>query len=104
MEAIGKDEFESSVMQAPVAVVDFYQASCPPCRVLEPKLDRIANHYPSVAAFRVDIDRNMEIAERLGVRSIPTVLVLERGRETRRVDSLITDADLEEVFRHANAK
>lgn len=32
------DEVESRVQQPGVVIIDFYQASCPPCRVLEPRL------------------------------------------------------------------
>ena len=75
------------------------EASCPPCRALEPRLERIARQYEDrLPVYRVDIDRDMPIAERFGVKSIPTILVVRGGREVARLDGLITDRDLTAAF------
>lgn len=73
----------------------FYQASCPPCRALEPRLERAARQYQDrLPVYRVDIDRDMPVAERFGVKSIPTILVFRSGKEVARLDGLTTDRDL----------
>lgn len=48
--------------------------------------------------YRVDLDRDMPLAERFGVKSIPTVLIVRDGREAARLDGLITDAELNAAF------
>lgn len=53
--------------------------------------------------YRIDIDRDMPVAERLGVKSIPTVVILHDGRETERLDGLITDHQLRAAFERAAA-
>jgi len=53
--------------------------------------------------YRVDIDRNLAVAERFGVKSIPTILVVRRGKEVARLDGLITDRDLTAAFDRAAA-
>ena len=64
--------------------LDFYQASCPPCRALEPRLERMARQYKNrLPVYRVDIDRDLPVAERFGVKSIPTILLVRGGREAR---------------------
>ena len=91
-------ELDAKLGSGPVAL-DFYQASCPPCRALEPRLERIAAQYRGrVPVYRIDIDRDMPVAERFGVKSIPTILLLEAGREIERLDGKITDRDLEVSF------
>jgi thioredoxin 1 len=83
-------------------IIDFYQASCAPCRVLEPRLARVAERYrDAVPVYRVDIDRDLPIAKRFGVMSLPTVLVLHAGREVERLDGLITESDLTAAFERA---
>ncbi len=83
-------------------MLDFYQASCPPCRVLEPRLEYIAGQYAGrVPVYRVDIDRDMAVAERFKVMSIPTLLILRNGREVERLDGLITEAGLLAAFERA---
>lgn len=97
---ISANDLEAKVLNAPGAVVlDFYQASCPPCRALEPRLERIARQYRDrLPVYRVDIDRDMPVAERFGIKSIPTILVVRGGREVARLDGLISDRDLTAVF------
>lgn len=93
-------EIEAKVLQvAGPVLLDFYQASCPPCRVLEPRLERIAARYAGrVPVYRVDVDRDLAVAERFGVMSLPTVLVFRDGKEIARLDGLVTEADLGATF------
>ncbi len=106
MAAIGPlthDTLEARVFHAsgPVAL-DFYQASCPPCKVLEPRLKHwAAQHKGRLPVYRVNIDRDMPIANRFAVQTIPTVLLLRDGKEVERLDGLITDEDLENAFDRA---
>ncbi len=103
VEPVTSGEFESKVLQAtePVAI-DFYQAICPPCRALEPRLERIAQEYAGrILVYRVDIDRDLPLAQRFGVMSLPTVLILRAGKEVERLDGLIRDTDLKAAFERA---
>ncbi len=104
IDTITSGEIESSVLKArgPVAL-DFYQESCPPCHVLEPRLERVARVYEGrVAVYRVDVETDMPAAERFNVMSIPTVLVFRGGQEIERLDGLITESDLDATFRRAS--
>jgi thioredoxin 1 len=104
IQPLTKQEFESNVLQAKGSVVlDFYRASCPPCRALEPRLERVARRYADqVSIYRVDIDRDLSVAEQFGVMSIPTVLVLRSGKEVERLDGLITESQLITAFGRAS--
>lgn len=103
IETITSSEFELKVLQAQRPVIlDFYQATCAPCRVLEPRLKAAAQLYAGqIPVYRIDIERDLSIANRLGVRSIPTILVLRNGREMERLDGLITDQQLQTAFAQA---
>lgn len=104
IETVSAGDLESRVLKASGAVVlDFYQASCPPCRVLAPRLERIAGEYEQhVRTYRVDVDRDLEVARRFKVMSLPTVLVLRNGQEVERLDGLINDDDLRGAFERAS--
>lgn len=103
IETLTSDGLEARAFHTtwPVAL-DFHQASCPPCRTLEPRLERLAAQYIGrLPIYRVDIERDMAVAERFGVQSIPTVLILRDGKEVERLDGLITDDDLKAAFERA---
>jgi thioredoxin 1 len=100
VETITSGEVQAKALKAsgPVAL-DFYQESCPPCHVLEPRLERVAERYEGrLPVYRVDVDRDLPVAESFGVMSLPTVLVLRDGQEVERLDGLIREKDLEAAF------
>jgi thioredoxin len=66
-------------------LVDFWAPWCPPCRLLGPEVEAVARELAGeVTVGKLDIDTNPRIAERCGVRSIPTLILFEGGRETER--------------------
>lgn len=56
----------------------------------------------ALPVYRVDIDRDMPVAERFGVKSIPTILVVRGGREVARLDG--PDQDLTAAFARKAAR
>lgn len=80
---IGAEAFEAEVLahDGPVAV-DFYSTECPPCEALAPKFDAVSELYsPRVKFVKIFRQGARELADKLGVRSSPTVLFFDRGKE-----------------------
>ena len=69
-----------------VTLVDFYASWCGPCRALAPTLEALQDEFAreGVQIAKVDVDDQAELAERFGVTSIPTLVVLRDGLEIRR--------------------
>ena len=87
---ITKDNFESEVLKSDKKVlVDFNANWCGPCRMLKPTLDEIANENNNVKIVSVNVDDVEELAREYGVMSIPCLILIENGRETRRNVGLI---------------
>lgn len=83
-----------------LVLLDFWQASCAPCRALQPRLERFAAaHAGHLAGYRIDVDT----VTKYGVMSIPTVLLLRDGHEMARLDGLIRDQDLEDAVQAATS-
>jgi len=62
-------------------VVDFWADWCEPCKVLMPLLEKIAREYQGAFLLaKVNADRQAGIAQQLGVRSLPTVMVIQGGQ------------------------
>ena len=75
--------FEAEVLKSSVPVlVDFTATWCGPCKQLAPIVEKIADDYQGkVRVGKLDIDAERSIAEKYGIRSVPTVLVFKDGQK-----------------------
>lgn len=81
-----EEGFDKAFASGSLVMVDFWATWCGPCRMLGPVIEQLAEDYEGkdVIIGKVDVDENPELAQRYGVMSIPTVLLLEDGKETDR--------------------
>ncbi len=78
---IDASQFESEVLKADRAVVDFYSTECPPCEALASKYEGLSELYGDDIKFiKIFRQGNRELAEHLGVTGSPTVLFYRGGK------------------------
>lgn len=74
----------SSVSEKPVAVVEFSSQWCGPCKKQAQILHEISQKRNNIFMAQVDIEENSALTDKLGVRSVPTTIVLQKGQEKKR--------------------
>ena len=73
--------FEEDVLKNELPVlVDFTAGWCGPCKALKPTLESIAKDYEGrLDVFQIDVDKNPQVSQKYGVRSVPLVILFYQG-------------------------
>jgi thioredoxin 1 len=70
-----KDNFEKTVSDNPMVIVDFWAPWCGPCRGFAPVYEKASEAHPDVVFAKINTDEQQELAGAFGIRSIPTLMV-----------------------------
>jgi thioredoxin reductase (NADPH) len=82
MKEINSSEFEMDVLHSGKVILDFYSTECPPCEALASKFEELSMLYGKDVKFlKIYRQKNRELADKLGVKSSPTLLFFDDGKE-----------------------
>ena len=77
-------------------LVDFFATWCGPCKMLAPVLEKTESN---IKVIKVDTDEFEDLSREYGVMSIPTLVLLENGKEIKRNIGFIDKANLENFLK-----
>lgn len=86
--------FYREVLDSPLPTfIEFYASWCQPCQEQAPLIERAAREYAGRLKFiRIDIDKNHDLAKMMGLRMVPTMIVVKADKQTVRVAESFLDA------------
>ena len=83
---INKNNFQNEVMNADKPVLlDFWASWCAPCRMVVPIIEEIASEREDIKVGKVNVDEQPELANKFGIMSIPTLVVMKNGKIVHQV-------------------
>lgn len=100
LEAVDDANFDQAVLQSKTPVlVDFWATWCRPCMMVTPVLEELAEEYAGkLAIFKLDVDKNVKIASKYGVMSIPNLIIFKDGKPASQVVGYKPKAELKKTI------
>ncbi|MFC4541327.1 thioredoxin [Halosolutus amylolyticus] len=89
----GSDHLDEVVSEHDVVLVDCYADWCGPCQMLEPTIEALAAETDAAVA-KVDVDANQRLAQQLGARGVPTLVLYADGEPVERMVGVQEKASL----------
>lgn len=98
LDILGTEEFEKEINCGKPVLVDFWANWCHPCKLQAPILHEFKDEVgDKVKVLKVDVDSNEQIAIKLGIMSIPTLLLFKDGELKEKKVGLTPKAQLSEM-------
>ena len=92
--------FEEEVLNSEkMVVIDFYADWCGPCKLYAPVLEAVASENKDIKVVKVNVDDAQNIAINYNVMSIPTTVIIKKGKEVKRAVGMISKSELLEIIK-----
>jgi len=98
-----KDNFEKTLTDNPMVVIDFWAPWCGPCRGFAPVYEQASAAHPDVVFAKVNTDEQQELAGVFGIRSIPTLMVFREKVILFQQAGALPGSALEQVISQAKS-
>jgi len=88
--------FDEVVVNSDIpVVVDFWAPWCGPCKMFGPTFEKVSTEFPLKALFtKVNTESEQNLGARVGIRSIPTLIIFKEGKEVHRVSGALDATSL----------
>lgn len=88
--------FETDVLKSETPVlVDFWAEWCGPCKMIAPILEEAADHYEGkIRIAKLNVDENASSAAKFNIRSVPTLLLFNKGKVVARKVGSVSQSHL----------
>jgi thioredoxin 1 len=95
--------FEQTITQNDMVVIDFWAPWCGPCRNFAPIYERVSEKYPQVVFAKINTEVEQELSNHFNIRSIPTLMIFREQIILFMQAGSLPASALEEILNKAQA-
>lgn len=95
-----QEDFDKEVVNSNIPVLlDFWAEWCPPCRMIAPLLEQLADEYKGkVKIMKVNVDDEPDLATQFGVTNIPTLLFFKNGSPYEKIVGAVPKQKIKDIL------
>jgi thioredoxin 1 len=87
--------FEKLITNEKPVLVDFFATWCGPCQMLIPILKQVKDTLGErITIIKIDVDKNQELASKLQVRGVPTMMLYQNGEQLWRQSGVLSKEEI----------
>ncbi|MFZ0833953.1 MAG: thioredoxin [Mycobacterium sp.] len=100
---ITTDQFDHTINDNDIVLVDFWASWCGPCKQFAPTFQASSEKHPNVVYAKVDTEAEQELAARAQIRAIPTLMAFKKGTLVFNQAGALTPPMLEDLVQQVEA-
>ncbi len=98
---INKDNFDKTITENNIVIVDFWATWCGPCKGFAPVYEEVSNDFSNIVFAKVNTEDEQELATNFQIRSIPTLMIFKEQIAIFSQAGALTKPDLEDILNKA---
>ena len=98
-----KDNFEQTIVDNELVLVDFWAEWCGPCKMFAPVYDKVSEEHEGAVFAKVDTEAQPELAQAFGIMSIPTLMIFKENVAVFSQPGALPEAALGDLVAQAEA-
>ncbi len=97
-QTITNDNFDATVSDNDIVLLDFWASWCGPCRVFAPIFETASAKHEDIVFGKVDTEAEQDLAAKFGIASIPTLMAFREGVLVFSQPGALPESSLEQVI------